>query len=78
MIKPEEMTMAENEKENMELLSVEEAAAYLKFSTNYIYILARQNKIPHVSFGRHILFRKTDLYNWLGTMVEPSSFVVNK
>ena len=70
--------MAENEKENLDLLSVEEAAAYLKFSTNYIYILARQNKIPHVNMGRHIIFRKTDLYNWLGTMVVPCKVVVNK
>ena len=70
--------MAENEKENFDLLSVEEAAAYLKFSTNYVYQLARAKKIPHVNYGRHIIFRKTDLYNWLGTMVEPASFVVNK
>ena len=31
--------MNENEKENMDLLSVEEAAAYLKFSTNYVYFV---------------------------------------
>ena len=61
--------MDEVTKENMELLSVEEAAAYLKFSTAYLYRLAKENKIPHINYGRHIIFRKKDLYDWLGTMV---------
>ena len=60
--------MADDEK-NMDLLSVEEAAAYLKFSTTYLYKLCKEKKIPHVNYGRHIIFRKTDLYEWLGTMV---------
>ena len=41
------MNENENEKVNMELFSVEEAAAYLKFSTTYLYRLAREKKIPH-------------------------------
>ena len=58
-----------DEKENMELMSVEEAAAYLKFSTTFLYRLCKQNAIPHINYGRHILFRKSDLYKWLGTKV---------
>ena len=61
--------MAEPEEKNLDLLSVEEAAAYLKFSTAFLYKLCKENKIPHVNYGRHIIFRKTDLYNWLGSMV---------
>ena len=61
--------MAEADEKNLELLSVEEAAAYLKFSTAFLYKLCKENKIPHVNYGRHIIFRKTDLYNWLGSMV---------
>lgn len=61
------------ESENMEVLNVEEAASYLKFSTTYIYRLAKENKIPHVNYGRHIIFRKKDLYDWLGTMVSYNS-----
>ena len=61
--------MDEVKNENMELLSVEEAAAYLKFSTAYLYRLAKEKKIPHVNYGRHIIFRKKDLYDWLGAMV---------
>ncbi len=61
--------MAEPDEKNLDLLSVEEAAAYLKFSTAFLYKLCKENKIPHVNYGRHIIFRKTDLYNWLGSMV---------
>ena len=61
--------MDEVKNENMDLLSVEEAAVYLKFSTTYLYKLAKEKKIPHVNYGRHIIFRKKDLYDWLGAMV---------
>ena len=61
--------MAEPDEKNLDLLSVEEAAEYLKFSTAFLYKLCKENKIPHVNYGRHIIFRKTDLYNWLGSMV---------
>lgn len=54
---------------SMELLFVEEVAAYLKFSTAYIYRLCKEKKIPHVNYGRHIIFRKCDLFSWLGSMV---------
>ena len=64
--------MAEPDEKNLDLLSVEEAAAYLKFSTAFLYKLCKENKIPHVNYGRHIIFRKTDLYNWLGSMVTHS------
>ena len=63
-----------DESKCMELLSVEEAADYLKFSTTYLYKLCREKKIPHVNYGRHIIFRKIDLFDWIGSMVvyEPS------
>ena len=59
----------ENEKLEMDVLSVDEAAAYLKFSRAYLYRLAKDKKIPHINYGRHILFRRIDLFNWLGSMV---------
>lgn len=55
--------------QNMDILSVDEAAEYLKFSKHYLYKLAKENKIPHIDYGRHILFRRIDLVNWLGSMV---------
>ena len=51
-------------------LTIEEAAAYLRFSTTYLYKLARANEIPHMNFGRHILFRKADLYAWVGSKIQ--------
>ena len=60
-----------NDSENMDVLNVEEAASYLRFSTTYLYRLARAKMIPHVNFGRHIIFRKKDLYEWLGSKVTP-------
>ena len=56
--------------DGFELMNVEEAAAYLHFSTTYLYRLARANMIPHTTFGRHVIFRKADLYDWIGSMVE--------
>ncbi len=70
-----------SERENMELLNIDEAASYLKFSKTFLYRLTKEKRIPHVNFGRHLLFRKQDLYNWLGSMVTgniATSFVVNK
>lgn len=61
-----------NESENMDVMNVEEAAAYLKFSTTFLYRLCRKQLIPYVNYCRHILFRKADLFAWLGSMVTPS------
>ncbi len=59
----------ESEKNDMTLMTVEEASAYLHFSRTYIYRLARANIIPHMNYGRHLLFRKVDLFEWVGSMV---------
>ncbi len=64
-----EQKAKETMNESMELLSAEEAAEYLKFSTKYIYTLAKENRIPHACYGRHLIFRKVDLFNWVGSMV---------
>lgn len=59
-----------DEKTEMDILTVEEAASYLKFSKTYLYRLAKEKKIPHINYGRHILFRRADLFSWLGSMVK--------
>lgn len=60
----------EEQKRNLDLMNVKEASVYLKFSTAYLYRLAREKKIPHINYGRHLLFRKADLFDWLGSMVD--------
>ena len=64
------MDEVKNDDDGMVLLNVEEAAAYLNFSKTYLYRLAKAKLIPHINYGRHIIFRKKDLYDWLGSMVQ--------
>lgn len=61
--------MAEDEDKNLEVLSFAEACKYLGFSKTFMYKLCKEKKIPHVNYGRHLLFRKADLFDWLGAMV---------
>ena len=52
------MVDEKSEKENeMILMTVEEASVYLHFSKAYVYRLAKANLIPHVNYGRHVIFR---------------------
>ena len=64
------MDEVKNNDDGMVLLNVKEAAAYLNFSKTYLYRLAKAKLIPHINYGRHIIFRKKDLYDWLGSMVQ--------
>lgn len=64
-----EVFMTDDENLNMDVMNVEEAAVYLKFSRAYLYRLAKENRIPHIAFGRHVFFRKIDLFNWLGSKI---------
>lgn len=52
-----------------DILSVELAAEFLNISKAMLYRLAKQNKVPHANLGRRILFRKSDLLDWIGSMV---------
>ena len=46
-------------------LTTQEVADILGLSTDCVYKLVRENKIPHVRAGRRILFHKTVLEQWL-------------
>lgn len=46
-------------------LTADEIAKYLGLSRDTIYILARENKIPHVRIGRRILFKIESIDKWL-------------
>jgi excisionase family DNA binding protein len=48
-----------------EILTVEEAAAYLKIPTSTIYKLAQENKIPGQKVGRHWRFHRGALDTWI-------------
>lgn len=47
------------------LLTVEEVAERLCLTTDYVYRLCREGRLPHVRFGRAIRFRENALDAWL-------------
>ena len=57
------------EENNLDLLSFKQACEYLGFSRTFMYKLCREKKIPHVKLGRRLIFRKSDLFYWLGNQV---------
>ena len=49
-----------------EILSLSEAAEFLKSSKSFLYKLTSQKQIPHfIPGGKKIYFKKSDLENWL-------------
>lgn len=50
-------------------MRIAEAAKYLTISKYYMYQLIRGGFIPFVKLGKRIVFRKQDLYEWLGRNV---------
>ena len=52
----------------MDILSVKEASQYIRCSVAKIYDQAKRGVIPFVRNEGRILFRKIDLFNWLGTL----------
>jgi len=60
-----------------ELLTIPEAARFLKISKSKVYQMAKEGKLPHFKIGRNIRIRKEDLKEWLKdyhvpAMEEPS------
>jgi len=47
------------------IMSVNEVAKYLEFSTKKIYHLAEKHKIPAIRVGRQYRFVKTIIDEWL-------------
>ncbi|MGB3208047.1 MAG: GNAT family N-acetyltransferase [Crinalium sp.] len=47
-----------------DLMSVEEVVEYLEISRPSVYKLTREGKIPYQKVGRHLEFRKEDIYRW--------------
>lgn len=60
-----------------EILSLNEAAKFLKVSKSFIYKMTSQKLIPHyIPSGKKIFFKKSDLENWLlKNRIPPSSEV---
>ena len=47
------------------LLRAEDVAERLGMTTDFIYRLAREGRIPHLRFGRSLRFRSEAITRWL-------------
>ena len=56
----------EQREKGEEILSLSEAAKFLKLSKSFMYKMTSQKLIPHfIPSGKKIYFKKSDLENWL-------------
>lgn len=46
-------------------LTAVEVAEYIGVSRDFIYILAREKRIPHFKIGSRVLFRKNAIDEWI-------------
>ena len=53
------------EKYPSDILTVDEAAEYLKIPRSSVYKLAQQGKIPAQKVGRHWRFHRDTLVDWI-------------
>lgn len=51
------------------LFTTKEAAAYLRISMGSLWKLIGEQKIPHFHQGRRVLFRQTDLDQYIRTQI---------
>ena len=49
----------------LEILTVKEAASYMRSSDWKIYMMVKAGQIPHFRVGGKILFRKETLDQWM-------------
>ncbi|MBI5538937.1 MAG: helix-turn-helix domain-containing protein [Bacteroidia bacterium] len=56
---------AENEKNNTEIMDIDEAAIYLKMAKQTVYSMTSKKTLPYFKRGKRIFFRKVELLGWL-------------
>ena len=60
--------MKKNKLEDSNLLTVKEAANYLKLSSSMVYKLIKNKKIPFAKIESKYLFSKTKLNEWVDSL----------
>jgi excisionase family DNA binding protein len=55
-----------------ELMTAGEVALLLRVTTAWVYTQTRARKIPHVSLGRYVRYRRSAVLAWLSEMEEES------
>lgn len=61
---------AEGLDDQFELMTAGEVALLLRVTTAWVYTQTRARKIPHVSLGRYVRYRRSAVLRWLGEMEE--------
>ncbi|HEY7935377.1 MAG TPA: helix-turn-helix domain-containing protein [Solirubrobacteraceae bacterium] len=49
-----------------DLLTADEVAAILRMTTAWVYSQTRADRIPHLSLGRYVRYRRSAINAWLG------------
>lgn len=49
-----------------DLLTADEVAAILRMTKAWVYTQTRAERIPHVSLGRYVRYRRSAIIAWLG------------
>lgn len=48
-----------------------EVAEYTGLSKDFVYLLVKQSRIPHIKIGRKILFKKDSIDEWINEIQIP-------
>jgi excisionase family DNA binding protein len=51
--------------DGLELLTAGEVAMWLRMTPAWVYAQTRANRIPHVSLGRYVRYRRSAVALWL-------------
>jgi excisionase family DNA binding protein len=51
-----------------DVLTAEEVAAILRMTLAWVYSETRQNRIPHMRFGRRFRYRRSTIMAWLAAL----------
>jgi excisionase family DNA binding protein len=56
-----------------DLLTADEVAVMLRMTKAWVYAQTRANRIPHVSLGRYVRYRRSAVLAWLGEIEQESA-----
>jgi excisionase family DNA binding protein len=64
---------AEGLRDEGDLLTADEVAVMLRMTKAWVYAQTRANRIPHVSLGRYVRYRRSAVLDWLGEIEQESA-----
>ena len=56
---------AEIERNNTEIMNIDQAAVYLKMAKQTVYSMISRRLLPYFKRGKRVFFRKNELLTWL-------------